>query len=59
MVSKNRTRRLERLEAERMPGKEDVLIIEVERIGEDSPIRTIELRLRPPARRRQGWVGNR
>ena len=57
MISKNLSRRLERLEAELTPSEEHVLKVTVTRIGE--PDRIIEVRLpEPTGRGRRLWQQN-
>jgi hypothetical protein len=57
MNCRSLSRRLERLEAELMPGDEQVLRFTVSRIGK--PVKIIELRLPEPTRRRRRWHDRR
>ena len=57
MMTRNLTKRLERLEAELKPSDEPVLTITVTCIGE--PDRIIEMRGLEPKDRRRAWPWNR
>ena len=53
MITKNLSRRLERLEAELQPDDTQVLRLTVTRIGE--PVKIVEVRIRKQEGRRRSW----